>query len=163
VLRVAIIGLVAALAVLAIALTVDAFRQDTRNQRLRERGVAVQVTVTGCVGTATGTGITVNGFTCRGSFSLDGHRHVDVIGGSSGLYAVGDVLQGVTDPGSPSILSTAQALRTSPSRSRPFILAAIPALAALLIGAGAMRLPAAKVDGKLTDDLITVDQQHALV
>jgi hypothetical protein len=140
VLRVAVFALLAALAVLTVALTIDAFRQDSRNHRLRDHGVAVQVTVTSCVGTATGTGITVNGFTCRGSFGLRGHRYDEVIGGSSQLHAAGDVVQGVADPDSPSTLSTAQAVGAVSSDARPFIFAAIPALAFLMVGAFAQWL-----------------------
>jgi uncharacterized membrane protein len=99
------------LAAVAVALIVGAVHENSRRHELQHHGVTVQVTVTSCVGTATGTGITVNGFTCRGSFVLNGHTYVDVIRGSSQLLARGSVLTGVADPRSPSVLSTAVALK----------------------------------------------------
>jgi hypothetical protein len=117
VLRIAAGVLLAALAVLAIVLTVTAAHQNTRRHRLQQHGVGVQVTVTGCVGEATGSGITVDGFTCRGSFTLNGHRYNEVIGDSAQLLTPGHVLQGVTDPASPSTLSTAAAVRASAANS----------------------------------------------
>jgi hypothetical protein len=126
VVRIAVGVLLAALAVLAIVLTVAAAHQNTRRHRLQQHGVGVQVTVTSCVGTATGSGITVNGFTCRGSFILNGRRYNEVIGDSEQLLTPGHILQGVTDPASPGTLSTAAAASATRADWRAYLSTAIP-------------------------------------
>jgi hypothetical protein len=138
VLRVAFAVCFGLLAALTIALAVGAVHENARHRELQQHGVAVQVTVTNCLGTATGTGITVNGFTCRGSFVWDGHRHVDVIGGSSELLRPGAVLTAVVDPQSTSVLSVAPAARMTTASWRPFIRPAIPF--AVLLAAAALGL-----------------------
>jgi len=135
VLRVFLAVCSAFLAALTVALIIGAAHENSRNHELQRHGVPVEVTVTSCLGTATGTGITVNGFTCHGSFVLNGQRYDDVIGGSSQLLARGSVLKGVADPQSPAVLSAAQAVRTSTASWRPFIRPAIP-LAVLIAVAG---------------------------
>lgn len=96
------------LAVLALiaVLAVQAAHRNSRDRALSDRGVPVTVTVTSCRGTASGTGITVNGFTCRGDFVLNSRRYTDVIGGITVLKQRGDIVQGIADPRSPSTLST---------------------------------------------------------
>jgi hypothetical protein len=133
VLRVTLAAGLASLALLTLALLVAALHANATHERLQNHGVAVQVTVTGCVGTATGTGITVNGFSCRGEFVLAGRHYNDVIGGSAQLRPRGSSVRGVTDPHSPSTLSTAAAVAATRSSVRPFVLAAIPAMLLVLI------------------------------
>jgi hypothetical protein len=130
----AVVGFcLASLAILALALTVAAVHQNSRNDRLQHHGVAVDLTVTSCLGQATGTGITENAFVCRGSFELNGHRYNEVIGGSTRLLAPGETVQAIADPRSPSTVSTVEAVRASPAKSRPYVLAAIPALLFVMI------------------------------
>jgi hypothetical protein len=133
VLRIALWVLLSFLAVLTIALVVSGLHHNTRAQRLQHHGVAVPVTVTGCLGQATGTGITVNGFSCHGSFVLNGRHHNEPIGGSAALFSRGQAVRGVVDPRDPSNLSTARAVQHTTAAARPFVLAAIPALALLMI------------------------------
>jgi hypothetical protein len=134
VLRIVLWALLGSLAILSIAMVVNGLHHNARAQRLQHHGVAVPVTVTSCLGHATGTGITVNGFTCRGSFALGGRHHNEVIGGSAALFSRGQVVQGVVDPQDPSNLSTARTVKHMTAASRPFALAAIPALALVVIG-----------------------------
>jgi hypothetical protein len=138
VLRIVVAFCLVALAALTLALTVRAVHQDSRSHRLEHRGVAVAVTVTRCLGIASGTGITVTSFVCHGSFVLNGKRYDDVIGGTTTLHSPGDRLQGVVDPKSPSVLSTAHAVESPQSTVRPFVIAAIPAVALVLFAACAM-------------------------
>jgi hypothetical protein len=102
-------GLVA-LAVLVILLTVSAFHQNSRLSRLAHHGVPVDVTVTTCLGISSGTGVTEYQFTCRGSFTLDGRTYNEVIGGTSALHQPGAVLQALTIPGDPALLSVTSAV-----------------------------------------------------
>lgn len=118
------------LAVLVIVLGISAFDENARIGHLRHRGVPVQVTVTGCVALASGTGATESGFTCTGTFTLAGHRYRDVIGGSAALRSPGDTLQAVADPKDPAVLSTVGAVKTPHSWWTAFI---APAVALLLL------------------------------
>jgi hypothetical protein len=128
-----VIGLLA----LTVVLVTETAHDNARHRRLQTHGVAVQVTVTSCVGTATGTGITVNGFTCEGSFSLDGRRHVDQIRGTSALLSRGRVIAGITDPSSPGTLLTAHAVRRAVPSWHSYIGPVIPGgIAAVVVAAG---------------------------
>jgi hypothetical protein len=126
------------LGVLTVLLTVQAANENSRNHRLQHFGVPVEVTVAQCVGRASGTGITPEGFTCTGTFTLDGHRHTDVIGGASGLRERGDTLQAVTDPHNPSVLATTRSVATTQASWKPFIAAAIAFVVLLLLAGFAM-------------------------
>lgn len=135
VLRILLMACLAALAILTVALTVQAARDNSRHDRLQSDGVAVQVRVTRCLGVASGTGITVASFTCYGNFVLDGQAYNDVIGGSTRLHSPGDVVAGVVDPRSPSTLATARSVAGPKPAARSFRSAAISAAALLLVTA----------------------------
>jgi hypothetical protein len=112
----AIIGL----AVLVTVLSVGAVRENSRAHRL-QRGAAVEATVTGCLGNASGTGITASGYTCRAAFTLDGRQYDDVLGGTTVLFPTGQTVRAVTVAGDPAILSTADAVAAGHSSWRPFV------------------------------------------
>jgi hypothetical protein len=103
----------AGLTALSVVLLLDALDQNSRTSRLRAHGSPVDVTVTGCVALASGTGITASGFTCRGTFTLGGQRHNEVIRGSTRLRQPGDTVAAVTLLGDPASLSTAASVRAS--------------------------------------------------
>jgi hypothetical protein len=122
----------AGLVALSVALTWGAAHQSGRAQRLQRHGVAVRVTVTNCLGTATGTGITANGFACHGDFTLGGRRYNDLIRNSSELLPRGAEVEGVTDPASPRTLSVASAVTIGESPWRPYLAPAVSAVALVL-------------------------------
>jgi hypothetical protein len=123
-----VVGLVAVLA-LAAALANDAAHKNTRDRRLTENGVPVTVTVTSCLGIASGTGITESSFSCRGSFELGAERYNEVIRGSSVLLQSGDMVHAVVDPASPATLSTVEAADNAHASWRAYL-----ASIALVIG-----------------------------
>lgn len=129
--RVAAVGCVSVFALLALVLGIGAVHQIVRADRLQRHGVAVPVTVTHCLGLASGTGITVAGYRCHGTFSLAGVRYDDVIGGTSRRYRPGATITGVTDPAHPSTLSTAVAAAKPQSTWRLLLTPALLAIAAL--------------------------------
>ena len=112
---------VLALAGVVIALTISAVGDNSRQTRLKEHGVPVEVTVTGCVGIGSGIGQATAGYTCRGSYSLDGNEYTAVIRGANDALPAGDVLQGVTVRGDPGLLSTASAAAKQHSSWTPFV------------------------------------------
>jgi hypothetical protein len=117
---VAVIGMVV-VGALAIALTVAAVHDNARINRLRHHGVAVTITVTGCSGQGTGMGATLTTFRCRGTFTLNGHRYTDAIGGSHTRHSIGDKVKGVTDAADPADLSTVEAAEAKRTSATPFI------------------------------------------
>jgi hypothetical protein len=127
------------LAAVAVALGIAAIDQNARNTRLQQHGVAVDVSVTGCIGVLSGTGVTVASFNCRGSFTLGGHTYTDTIRGSSARLATGSIVKAVTDPGNPSVLSTTRSVATAHPSWRALIL---PAVLLMLAIGGALWLVA---------------------
>jgi hypothetical protein len=113
------------LAAVAVALGIAAIDQNARNTSLQQNGVAVDVSVTGCIGVLSGTGVTVASFNCRGSFTLGGHTYTDTIRGSSARLATGSIVKAVADPDNPSVLSTTQSVATAHPSWRALILPAI--------------------------------------
>lgn len=116
-------GLICVLALtgVVIVLTISAVGDNSRQTRLKEHGVPVEVTVTGCVGIGSGIGQATAGYTCRGFYSLDGNQYTAVIRGANDALPVGDVLQGVTVRGDPGLLSTASAAGEQHSSWTPFV------------------------------------------
>lgn len=159
VLRIGLVACLVAVALVVLAIAVQAGREGSRSDRLARHGVPVRVTVTSCLGVATGTGITATDFTCQGSFVLDGHRHVDRIGGTASLFPTGTVIRGVTDPASPASLSIASAVAPSRGDGRAYLLGAIALLLLLIAGIMTWRLrrngsQAADADDRPSDGIV---------
>jgi hypothetical protein len=120
------------LAVLTVVFTGIAVHHNSRATSLRQQGVPVQVTVTGCVGLASGTGITGTGFTCRGSYLLAGRHYNEQIGGTAKLFPVGQKIAGVAVRDEPAVLYTAASAQTMHSTWTVYVTPA--ALLAVLVG-----------------------------
>jgi hypothetical protein len=127
VIRVVVVFTLLALLAIAVLLAVAALRSNSRADRLKAHGVAVDVTVTSCLGEASGTGITVTGFKCDGMFTLGGRSYTEVIIGNSANHQAGDIVKAVTDPSDPADLSTADSVAAAHGSSADFALAVIPA------------------------------------
>jgi hypothetical protein len=126
-------GVVLVVIVLLIALFfVGGVHRNNQVTRLRQHGVPVDVTVTSCLGVAAGSGSTASTFTCNGEFTLDGHRHNAVIGGVTTYRPAGQHLRGVSVPGDPALLSTAQSVAAERASTSVFIVPII--LTVALIG-----------------------------
>jgi hypothetical protein len=121
----AVVGVcLVALAVVAVVLLVAGFRKNAQVNDLRHHGVPVSVTVTRCYGLMGGSGSNLVGYSCSGSFTLDGRRYVDAIPGDA-LHRTGTTVRGVTVPGDPGLLSTAGALATEHASWTVFIVPVI--------------------------------------
>jgi hypothetical protein len=116
------------LLVVAVLLTRAAVNKNSRIDGLKSHGVAVQVTVTECLGMASGTGITVTGFKCRGTFELTGRRYEEVIEASSIPHQSGDVVAAIVDPRDPTSLTLASVVSGQHASWTAFVIPAIPAL-----------------------------------
>jgi hypothetical protein len=133
--RVVVRFIVILLAVLTVVLVVQAVHQNALNRRLQSRGVPVNVVITHCVGRATGTGITTEGYDCTGRYVVDGTSYSHVIGGSSALFRPGQKVAAIADPRDPTLLATVRSVATTPARWKGFISAAIT-FAVLLVFLG---------------------------
>jgi Protein of unknown function (DUF3592) len=138
ILRFVVRFIVVLLAVLTVVLVVQAVHQNSLNHRLQSRGVPVNVVVTHCVGRATGTGITTEGYDCTGRYVVNGTSYTHVIGGSSALFQPGQRVAAIADPRDPTLLATVRSVATTPERWKGFISAAITF--AVLVGFGALAL-----------------------
>ncbi len=127
-----------ALAVLAGVLFVAGAHQNDQITRLRQDGVRVRVTVTGCTGLLGGSGSNPVGFDCRGTFTLGGHRYIDAIPGNA-LHLPGATLRGVTVRDDPGLFSTVGTLATQHPSARVFILPTV-LLVVLALAVGGLLL-----------------------
>jgi hypothetical protein len=124
-------------AVLTVVFTGIAVHHNSRATSLKQKGVPVQVTVTGCVGLASGTGITGTGFTCRGSYTLADRQYTEQIGGTANLFTVGQKISGVAVRDEPSVLYTASSAQTMHSTWTVYVTPA--ALLVVLLGTEVFR------------------------
>jgi len=106
---------VAALVVVAALLSISAVHQANSSTLLHQRGVPVQVTVSGCLAISSGIGMGVEYWRCHGTYTLDGQRYDEVISGSRGLLEAGATVAAVAVPAHPGLLSTPQAAAHHPS------------------------------------------------
>ena len=85
-----VLGIVlATLAVLVVVFTIVGVHNNQQNDQLHNQGVPVTFTVTGCLGLLGGSGSNAAGYTCRGTYELDGHRYNERLPGTV-LHAPGD-------------------------------------------------------------------------
>jgi hypothetical protein len=129
---------VVALTVLVVILFAAGIHKNTQITQLHDNGVPVAIRVSGCMGLLGGSGSNAAGYTCRGSFTMDGRRYNEPIPGNT-LHPPGTVLRGVAVPGDPALVTTTGALATEHSSGNVFILPAI-LLGALVLALGALLL-----------------------
>ena len=91
---------------------------------LRQHGVGVDVTVTGCRGLLGGSGSNAAGDTCRGIFVLDGRSYSDTIPGDT-LRAPGTTLRLVTAESDPGLIETVHQVKTDHTSWMIFLLPSV--------------------------------------
>ncbi len=117
-----VVGLcLVALTVLVAILFAAGARKNGQITDLRQHGVAVEIRVTGCLGLLGGSGSNPAGYSCRGTFVLDGRSHNENIPGNTD-HPPGTILHGVAVPGDPALVTTAGALATEHASWRVFAL-----------------------------------------
>jgi hypothetical protein len=126
------------LTVLVVILFVAGAQKNSQISRLRQDGVAVTITSSGCRGLLGGSGSNAAGYACRGSFTLDGRRYNENIPGNT-LRPPGMVIRGVSVPGDPALVTTARMLAGEQASWRVYILPTVLLIVlvglALLVGA----------------------------
>ena len=125
------IGIVlATLAILAIVFAVVGVHTNQQDDRLHHDGVPVTFTVTGCLGLLGGSGSNAAGYSCRGTYSLQGQSYHEPLPGSS-FHRPGSTVAAIAVPGDPALVSPASIVATEHSSAGVFVLPAI--LAAVLV------------------------------
>jgi hypothetical protein len=117
------LGLVG-LAVLVVILFLAGAHKNSQIAELRQHGVPVEVRVSGCLGLLGGSGSNQAGYSCRGTFTLDGRSYNEVVPGNI-LHPPGTMLRAVTVRSDPHLLDTARALANEHSSPKVFILPAV--------------------------------------
>ncbi len=101
----------AALGLAVVSLFVAGINKNAQVTLLRQHGVRVEVTVTGCRGLLGGSGSNAVGATCRGTFVLDGRSYSDTIPGDT-LRGPGTTLRLVTAESDPGVVATVHQAET---------------------------------------------------
>src|SRR5580704_12583142 len=118
------------LAVLAVVLLVAGIHKNAQIDQLRNHGVAVNVTVSGCLGLLGGSGSNAAGYACTGTFTLHGHHYREDIPGNA-PRSPGTTVRAVAVPADPPLLDTRHAVATEHASAGVFIVPAV--LLALLV------------------------------
>jgi hypothetical protein len=125
------VGLVAAtLLVLVVVLTVAGVHSNNQIDTLHGRGVPVTVTVSGCLGLLGGSGSNAAGYSCHGSYTLDGRRYTEPLPGTS-FHAPGSTIAAVAVSGDPALLSPDNIIENQHSSAGVYVVPAV--LAGVLV------------------------------
>jgi hypothetical protein len=111
VLAVVLALIAAALTVVTLAVLIVDLQHTEHRRALARNGIRVDVTITGCVANASGTGITESGFTCRGRYEVGGKVYDQVMHGSSEQLPVGIETLAVTSSVRPTELYSLGSIR----------------------------------------------------
>jgi hypothetical protein len=122
--RVLLVLCLLTLAVLVVVFSVVGAHRNNQISSLHNHGVPADMTVASCGVLLGGSGSTDAGHSCRGTFTLDGHRYTEPIPGSA-KYLKGEPLKITVVPGDPSLLSLTQMVTTEHSSWTVFVLPAI--------------------------------------
>jgi hypothetical protein len=149
-----LIGIVlATLAVLVIVFTIVGVHRNQQDDRLHSQGVPVTFTVSGCLGLLGGSGSNAAGYSCRGSYELQGHRYAGVRLPGSTFHAPGARVPSLAVPGDPALVSPVSIVDTEHSSNSVFVLPAV-LLVVLVLMLGALALRRRK-KGKGTEGTAT--------
>jgi len=102
---------------------------------LRDHGVGVEVTVTGCLGQLGGSGSNAAGYSCTGTFVLGGRRH-SVVLPDGALHSPGDKVEEITVGSDPGLVSSPDQVAASSVSWTVFVLPTVLLLAGGLIAGG---------------------------
>jgi hypothetical protein len=134
ILALCLVGLTVAVVVLFVA----GAHKNSQITRLRQHGVPVSIIVTGCTGQLGGSGSNAAGYSCRGTFTVNGHRYDEAIPGST-FYRPGATFHGIRVPGDPALLSSVGAVADEHASGSVFILPSV-LLVVLVVSVGALIL-----------------------
>lgn len=123
-----------ALTILIVVLFVAGIQKNAQQTSLSQHGIAVKVTVTHCLGEMGGSGSTLAGYACTGSYTVDGKQYTESIPGSE-PHDKGAAVQGITVRSDPTLLSTAAAMAAQPATWHVFVVPGTLTLVLALVAA----------------------------
>jgi hypothetical protein len=121
VIRVLLAACLIGLVIVTVVLTISAARQDSRSDRLKNEGVPVVATVTGCEGVGASINVGVEYYVCRANYSYNANAYNEVLGGNRADIDPGTKVQAVAVPGSPALLATVQSVDKPLSTWEPYV------------------------------------------
>jgi hypothetical protein len=128
-----LIGLIlAALTVLVVVFTVVGVHRNQQDDRLHHDGVPVTFTVSGCLGLLGGSGSNAAGYSCHGSYTLDGRTYRVQLPGND-FHRPGAQVPALAVPGDPTLVSPVALARTERSSAGVFLVPAILLVILVLI------------------------------
>ena len=122
--RILVGGVLVTLAVLVVAFTVVGIHKNRQINQLRHDGVPVTFTVAGCLGLLGGSGSNAAGYSCHGTYVLDGHRYSERLPGSA-FHAPGTTIRAAAVPGDPALVSPVSIVDAEHASWTVFILPAV--------------------------------------
>ena len=125
---------VAALAVTGVCMAVAAHQANAQTTNLRQNGVPIEATVTGCISLVGGSGSNVAGFQCTAAYTVAGATYSATVPGIA-PHQVGDRVRGIVASGDPALFTTPAALASSRASSRAYLVPAGLVLVAGVAGA----------------------------
>ena len=145
-----VMGLImVALAVLGVVFIVVGINKNNQIDELKSQGVPVSFVVSKCLGLLGGSGSNGAGYSCQGTYTIDGRRFSEYLPGDSN-YAPGARVQAITVRSDPSLLSTPAVLNSERASASVFILPAVLlGVCALLVAAVLLHRRRARKDGQL--------------
>jgi hypothetical protein len=130
--RVLVAVVLVTLAVLVVVFTVVGVHQNQQDDRLHNDGVPVTFEVGGCLGLLGGSGSNAAGYSCRGSYTLDGHRYDERLPGND-FHRPGSTVPAIAVPGDPALVSPTIMVDTEHSSAGVYVVPAILLVFLLLL------------------------------
>ncbi len=121
-----------ALTVLGVILLIAAISNNNQIDNLKDNGVTVPVKVTGCLGLIGGTGQSLAGFSCSGTYTVDGTVYHQNIPGLA-FHKPGTTIRGVVVPSDPKLLSTPDQLARQQASWTAYIIPGILLLVVVVV------------------------------
>jgi hypothetical protein len=131
--RVVLGGCLVALVAAGAILLVAGIHSNGQITELRQHGVPVTATVTGCAGLMGGTGAQSAGYSCTATYTLDGAKYHQAIPGLA-FHATGTKLAGVAVPGDPKLFSTPGQAAARRASWRVLIIPGLLLVVAVVVG-----------------------------
>jgi len=129
----AVVGLcLVALLVLVVIFTVAGVHKNSQINRLHHDGVPVTVTVTSCLGLMGGSGSNAAGYSCTGTFAIDGKRYSESLPGTA-FHNAHSTLAAIVVPSDPALVSPTSIANSEHAGLSVFLVPAILLVGLLLL------------------------------
>ncbi len=131
--RVALALVLVTLVVLVVVFVVVGINKNRQIDQLRQHGVPVIFTVSGCQGLLGGSGSNGAGYACHGTYRIGGRTYDAPLPGTA-LYAPGATVRTVAVPGDPGLVSPVNIVENEHASWKVFILPGVLSAVLLLVG-----------------------------